>query len=89
MTFEDVPPGQVPTRMTPAARSGGRLNPFASSQARPGMIVNWASAPTNTSRGRWNTRRKSSSRSVMPMPNITTPRRIVTLDAAQWNVQGW
>ena len=53
------------------------------------MMVNWVSAPTKTSRGRWNTRRKSSSRSVMPMPNITTPSRIVTLDAAQWNVQGW
>ena len=33
MTLEEVPPGQVPTRMTPAARSAGSPKAVASSHA--------------------------------------------------------
>lgn len=89
MTFDDVPPGQVPTRMTPAASSGGRPKPLASSHARPGMIVNWARAPTKTSFGRWKTRRKSRRRSVVPMPNMTMPSSSAMFGAAHLNVHGW
>ena len=53
------------------------------------MIVNCARAPTNTSRGRWNTRRKSRRRNVVPMPNMTMPKSIAIFGAAHLNVHGW
>src|SRR3546814_19730597 len=36
MTLEDVPLGQQPTRITPTAISGGRLNAWQSNPATPG-----------------------------------------------------
>jgi len=88
ITFDEVPPGHVPTSITPTASSGGRLNAFASSHARPGMIVNCAIAPMITSLGRWNTSLKSSALSVMPIPNITMPSRFVICGAAHLNDGG-
>ena len=88
MTFEDVPPGQVPTRMTPAASSGGRENACASTHARRGMMPNWATVPIKTSRGRCRTSLKSANRSVIPIPNMTMPSRIVIHGTLQRNVHG-
>ena len=75
MTLEEVPPGQVPTRMTPTASSGGRRNSFVSKKAMSGIKVNWQSAPITTSFGRRRTSVKSEGFSVSPIPNITTPSR--------------
>ena len=40
MTLDEVPPGQVPTRITPAASSGGREKACASIHAKRGMMPN-------------------------------------------------
>ena len=45
MTLEEVPPGQVPTRMTPIASSGLRLKTFVRTKARSGITVNCAMQP--------------------------------------------
>ena len=39
MTLDEVPPGQVPTRMTPMASSGERRNSLVSRNARRGVVV--------------------------------------------------
>ncbi|OKN71614.1 hypothetical protein AM469_006488 [Pseudomonas aeruginosa] len=73
ITLEAVPPGQQPTRITPTAISAGNCNRRQSSQARPGMMTNWASTPISTRMWCRATSRKSSPLSVRPMPNITRP----------------
>ena len=45
MTFEAVPPGHAPTRITLIAISGGNRNPLANAYARRGMTINWDSTP--------------------------------------------
>ncbi|MNE90142.1 hypothetical protein D3C80_1876240 [compost metagenome] len=40
MTFDDVPPGQQPTRMTPAATSGGMGMIIVRPTASSGMMMN-------------------------------------------------
>ena len=59
MTLEEVPPGQVPTRMTPIASSGLRLKTFVRTKARSGITVNCAMQPMMTSFGRLNTTLKA------------------------------
>ena len=88
MTFDEVPPGQVPTRMTPAASSGGSENACASPHASSGMMPNCATVPMKTSRGRCRTSLKSSKRRVMPMPNMTMPSRMVIQGTVHLNVHG-
>ena len=73
MTFEAVPPGQVPTRTTPMASSGGSAKSLMSASAANGMMMNCAITPMPTSQGCRSTLRKSSTRSVIPIPNMTTP----------------
>ena len=73
MTFDAVPPGQQPTRMTPRARSGGKAKTFVSSHAMRGITVNCARQPVSTSLGRLKTMRKSEGESVRPMPNMISP----------------
>ena len=41
MTLEEVPPGQVPTKTTPAVRAGSKLKAIASKKASEGMIRYW------------------------------------------------
>lgn len=74
MTFEEVPPGAQPTRMTPVASAASRPKPRASSQASSGIMTNWATTPARTGRGRRTTRTKSDGVRVRPIPNIMTPR---------------
>ncbi len=76
MTFDEVPPGQQPTRITPAAISGGSESALQRIQAVTGMITNCPMTPIRTSSGRLNTSEKSPGFRVRPMPNMTTPRRI-------------
>ena len=77
-TFEAVPPGAVPTKMTPMARSGGRANMWHRAKASRGMHTNWASRPSSRARGCEKTRLKSLRRRVMPIPNIIQPKSGVT-----------
>ena len=70
ITLLDVPPGHVPTRITPTVRAGSRLNILHNIKARRGIIVNWATQPIITSFGRENISLKSSSFNVSPIPNI-------------------
>ena len=76
MTFEEVPPGQQPTRITPAAISGGSERALQRSHAVTGMMTNCPMTPMRTSSGRLNTSEKSPGFRVRPMPNITIPRRM-------------
>src|SRR5690625_3678951 len=73
MTFDDVPPGQQPTRMTPAATSGGNLNPTASPNAISGIIINCLRTPIATFFGWLKNSLKSSNDMIIPIPNIITP----------------
>ena len=75
ITFDDVPPGQVPTRTTPAIRAGSRLKILLNKNARIGIIRNCARQPQKMSFGRVNTSLKSSILRVSPIPNITTIKR--------------
>ena len=77
MTLEDVPPGQVPTKTTPAVRAGSKLKAIASKKASEGMIRYWAQTPTKTSTGRFKTKAKSRRLSVVPIPNIITPNKVL------------
>ena len=78
ITLEDVPPGQQPTRMTPTASSVGSWKMVTSRNASSGMMMNWEQMPTITALGLVKTTLKSESLSVMPMPNITMPRSVLT-----------
>ena len=73
MTLEAVPPGQQPTSTMPTVNASSSAKILASVHASRGMTVNCARQPMTTSFGRLNTMRKSSARSVRPMPNIITP----------------
>ncbi|MNF75343.1 hypothetical protein D3C84_574070 [compost metagenome] len=75
ITFDEVPLGQQPTRITPTAISGGKWNAWQSNHATPGMITKWATTPKATRHGWRATSAKSSSLRVRPMPNITSPSK--------------
>ena len=49
--FEETPPGQQPTRISPSAIPSGRFNAFEIPNARNGMIRYCAIAPTHISNG--------------------------------------
>ncbi|MNN68265.1 hypothetical protein D3C81_1839620 [compost metagenome] len=51
ITFDDVPLGQQPTRITPTAISGGKWNAWQSNHATPGMITKCATTPKATRHG--------------------------------------
>ena len=70
ITLLDVPPGQVPTRITPTVRAGSRLKTLHNMKAIAGIIVNCAMHPIITSLGLVNISLKSSSFNVRPIPNI-------------------
>ena len=52
------------------------------------MIMNCADKPINTSRGRRKISLKSCRRSVIPIPNITTPKSIVICEVAHLKAAG-
>ncbi len=72
MTFDATPPGQEPTKTTPAATWGGNPNVAASPAPTNGMMENCKTIPTSTARGIFNTRAKSDTLSIVPMPNMMT-----------------
>ena len=80
MTLLAVPPGQVPTRTTPARSPASRPKILPSANARRGIMVNWAAHPSRMSRGRLKTDIKSSIFKVRPMPNITIISNVLIHD---------
>src|SRR5690625_4349241 len=88
ITFDAVPPGPLPTKMTPTATSGGSSNTVAKPKASNGMIVNCASTPMKTLLGTLKTDLKSFNVSVKPMPNMITPSKRDTCGAIQENPPG-
>mmetsp|Transcript_20256 Transcript_20256/g.61479 ORF Transcript_20256/g.61479 Transcript_20256/m.61479 type:complete len:230 (-) Transcript_20256:89-778(-) len=67
-----VPPGQHPTRMTPARSSAGSpAAPLATRPAR-GMKMYWHKKPLSTDLGALPTRLKSSTEMPMPMQSIVS-----------------
>ncbi|GAB3792129.1 hypothetical protein GCM10028868_07150 [Virgibacillus kimchii] len=88
MTFDAVPPGQQPTRITPTATSGGNCKPTANAKAMSGMMTNCAPTPMATSFGLLNTSLKSCVVSVNPIPNMTTPSSMDMYGAIQIKVSG-
>ena len=81
-TFDAVPPGAQPTRITPAAISGGSCISHETSTATPGITTYCASTPTAMGTGRFATSAKSAGRRVRPIPNITSPSRVLVQGAA-------
>src|SRR5690606_2876247 len=75
MTFDAVPPGQQPTKITPTATSGGSASTVANTQASAGIIMNCPKTPINTVMGRRNTSAKSALDKVSPIPNIISPSK--------------
>lgn len=88
MTFDAVPPGAEPTRITPTAIAGSSPNTTASSQPASGMMRNCATTPTMRATGFLPTMAKSDRRSVMPMPSMMTMRRYVTRGPSAVNGAG-
>lgn len=74
MTFEAVPPGQQPTKITPTAISGGKLNNLHKINAKPGITTNCATTPINTALGlilrTWLKRQVESYIQVMPLVSV-------------------
>ncbi len=64
----------IKTRISPTANGVSSRSRWAMPQPSSGMIKNWPATPTATGRGISRTRRKSSKRSVMPMPSMITAR---------------
>jgi hypothetical protein len=83
-----VPPGQQPTRITPAATSGDIGIMRVSKTARSGIIRNWAITPISTSNGRLATSAKSLVEIVRPMPNMMMPSNTTIHGANTLNVDG-
>lgn len=73
MTFDAVPLGQHPTKITPTATSFGKSNPIANANASNGIMIKCPATPSATSFGRRKTSLKSDADSVSPMPNMTIP----------------
>ena len=77
-TFDATPPGQHPTRHTPAACAGGRPHSVEARTADAGITQNCARKPTATGLGRVAMRRKSLVSSVVPIASIVTASAAVT-----------
>ena len=71
--FDDTPPGQHPTRISPRAIPVGRWSSFVMKNAKNGMIKYWAIAPMQISNGLCARILKSSVVRVSPMLNMMTP----------------
>src|SRR5690606_27266669 len=78
MTLDDVPPGQQPTRITPAATSGGIGMMRVSNTAKKGMMRNWPSKPSAKSKRHLTTTRKSTIDKGRPIPNMMIARSVTS-----------
>ena len=73
MIFDDTPPGQQPTRMSPSAIPSGSPSTLEIPNAKNGIIRYCAIAPTHISNGLCASILKSCVVSVRPMLNIMIP----------------
>lgn len=67
ITSEAVPPGTVPTRISPTVKAAFREKIFARANAIRGIMMYWAEIPTAISFGFLNTLTKSSAFKVVPI----------------------
>ena len=88
ITLLEVPPGLDPTKITPIAISGGKLNKNTSDTAMIGITKYCESANTITLIGCLKISLKSSIDKVSPIVNIMTPSKIVMYGAIQINKFG-
>ena len=72
ITFDAVPPATDPTRTHPAASSPEKPKDFAIRNPTSGITRNCSPTPVATAHGRFATRKKSASESVVPIPNMMT-----------------
>jgi hypothetical protein len=86
--LDAVPPGQQPTRITPAATSGDIGITVVRSTASSGMMMNWPSTPIATSKGRFATSEKSFAEIVRPMPNMMMPSSTTIHGAKMLKAEG-
>ena len=87
-TFDATPPGQHPTRHTPAAWAGGRRHIIEARTADAGMTQNCDRNPTATGFGLWAMRRKSAVSSVVPMASMVNANAAVTFGPSNLNNVG-
>ncbi len=71
MTSDAVPPGTVPTRISPTVKAVSRENALARVNAIIGIMMYWAEIPTAIALGFLNTLMKSSNFSVVPIVKST------------------
>ena len=74
-TFDAVPPGQAPTRITPRLMSFGSLKITDNKSAKSGIIVYWQSAPKKIIFGDFNKFLKSLVSILVPIPNIAAAKK--------------
>ena len=87
-TFDATPPGQHPTRHTPAAWAGGRRHIIEARTADAGMTQNCERNPTATGFGLWAILRKSAVSSVVPMASMVNANAAVTFGPSNRNNEG-
>ena len=73
ITSEAVPPGTVPSKITPAVRASFKENTAARQNAITGIRIYCAESPTEISFGFLNTLIKSSAFNVVPIVNKIMP----------------
>ena len=73
--LEAVPPGQQPKIITPRARSLGILKVFTRTKAVTGIIVNWRNVTKKNKEGFLSIFLKSINSNVIPIKNITRPKK--------------
>ena len=74
ITSEAVPPGTVPTKISPTVRPASKENSFARAKAKTGITIYCAESPTEISFGFLNTLTKSSTFNVVPIVKRTIPK---------------
>ena len=74
--FARMPPGEAPSRTSPTANAGSRLNASAIANARSGESTRRLRSPIATPRGCSTTRLKSASVSDMPRLTMITAKAI-------------
>ena len=87
-SFDATPPGQQPTKHTPAAWAGGRRQIIEARTADAGMTQNCDRNPTATGFGRWAILRKSSVSSVVPMASMVNARAAVIFGPSNLRREG-
>ena len=85
ITFDAVPPAQLPTKTKPAVSWLESWSAYAKSIAIRGIRKNWRETPIKTVAGFFLIRKKSCLLRVKPIRNITEASRNTTASAAAEN----